>query len=125
MPSGKRPKGRVPEYARGKQAVAVPVTTRNDRLSWRLAGIDLGGPWSWRKMTAVELAMLHAKIRDFETMTADEVFARTAATSTFRSATSQPRRATAWRTLASTTWTTCMSCAWAARRGCGGSGRAT
>ena len=74
MPSGKRPKGRVPEYARGKQAVAVPVTTKVDRLSWRLAGIDLGGPWSWRKTTAVELAMLHAKIRDFETMTADEVF---------------------------------------------------
>jgi hypothetical protein len=74
MPAGKRPKGRVPEYARGKQAVAAPAATKDDRLSWRLARIDLGGPWSWRNTTAAELATIHAKIRDFETMTADEVF---------------------------------------------------
>lgn len=52
----------------GKQAKAEPELPTDPTPAWRIGRLDFDGPWCPRKMQVDELAMLIARLKNFESI---------------------------------------------------------
>lgn len=70
--SGKHP-GYITAPPEGKNPVAVPVPWRDDNPSWRIAKLELLGPYGWMEVDAGKLLDIRQKLANYESMTWKEI----------------------------------------------------
>ena len=69
---------RNPNFQTTREVRSDPgLTTQNRNLIWKVSRIDDGGKWGWHQITCPDfLRKIWEKMRNFETMTWDEILGR-------------------------------------------------